>query len=43
VIVGDAHRHNSLVDAHAHRPNEIRAGLEAAVDDFEHTGLAIAP
>ena len=29
--------------AHAHRPEEIRRGLEAGVDCFEHTGLAAAP
>jgi imidazolonepropionase-like amidohydrolase len=42
-IVDEAHRHNLQVVAHAHRPNEIRFGLEAGVDDFEHTGLATAP
>ena len=42
-IVDEAHRHNLPVVAHAHRPNEIRFGLEAGVDDFEHTGLATAP
>jgi imidazolonepropionase-like amidohydrolase len=42
-IVDEAHRHNLMVVAHAHRPNEIRSGLEAGVDDFEHTGLATAP
>jgi hypothetical protein len=31
------------VVAHAHRPEEIRRGLAARVDDFEHTGLAAAP
>ncbi len=42
-IVGEAHRHKLPVVAHAHRPEEIRRGLEAGVDDFEHTGLATAP
>ena len=42
-IVDEAHRHKLQVVAHAHRPNEIRFGLEAGVDDFEHTGLATAP
>src|ERR1700677_2379028 len=42
-IVDQAHKHNLMVVAHAHRPNEIRFGLEAGVDDFEHTGLATAP
>jgi imidazolonepropionase-like amidohydrolase len=42
-IVDEAHRHKLPVVAHAHRPNEIRAGLQAGVDDFEHTGLATAP
>ena len=31
------------VVAHSHRPEEIRAGLLAGVDCFEHTGLAAAP
>lgn len=42
-IVDEAHRHKLMVVAHAHRPNEIRFGLDAGVDDFEHTGLATAP
>jgi imidazolonepropionase-like amidohydrolase len=42
-IVDEAHQHKLQVVAHAHRPNEIRFGLEAGVDDFEHTGLATAP
>ena len=29
--------------AHSHRPEEIRRGLQAGVDGFEHTGLATAP
>jgi imidazolonepropionase-like amidohydrolase len=42
-IVDEAHQDKLQVVAHAHRPNEIRFGLEAGVDDFEHTGLATAP
>lgn len=42
-IVDEAHKHNLPVVAHAHRPEEIRRGLAAGVDDFEHTGLATAP
>ncbi len=41
--VDEAHLHNLPVVAHAHRPEEIRRGLEAGVDCFEHTGLATAP
>lgn len=42
-IVDEAHKHNLSVVAHSHRPEEIRLGLEAGVDFFEHTGLATAP
>lgn len=42
-IVDEAHRHGLPVIAHAHRPEEIRRGLRAGVDGFEHTGLAAAP
>jgi imidazolonepropionase-like amidohydrolase len=42
-VVDEAHRRNLKVVAHAHRPEEIRRGLAAGVDDFEHTGLATAP
>lgn len=42
-VVDEAHRHGKPVIAHSHRPDEIRAGLEAGVDGFEHTGLATAP
>ncbi len=42
-VVEEAHKHRLPVVAHAHRPDEIRRGLEAGVDDFEHTGLAMAP
>lgn len=39
-VVDEAHKHKLPVVAHAHRPEEIRRGLAAGVDDFEHTGLA---
>ncbi len=42
-IVDEAHRHGLPVVAHAHRPEEIRRGLKAGVDCFEHTGLSAAP
>jgi imidazolonepropionase-like amidohydrolase len=42
-IVDEAHKHKLKVVAHAHRPEEIRRGLMAGVDCFEHTGLAAAP
>ncbi|HXG37661.1 MAG TPA: amidohydrolase family protein, partial [Bacteroidota bacterium] len=42
-IVDEAHKHKLPVVAHAHRPEEIRRGLIAGVDCFEHTGLATAP
>jgi imidazolonepropionase-like amidohydrolase len=42
-VVDEAHRLGKPVIAHAHRPEEIRRGLEAGVDGFEHTGLAAAP
>jgi imidazolonepropionase-like amidohydrolase len=42
-IVDEAHKHRLKVVAHAHRPEEIRRGLKAGVDCFEHTGLATAP
>jgi imidazolonepropionase-like amidohydrolase len=42
-VVNEAHAHGLPVVAHSHRPEEIRRGLEAGVDDFEHTGLASAP
>jgi len=42
-VVDEAHRHGLTVAAHAHRPEEIRRGLRAGVDCFEHTGLATAP
>lgn len=42
-VVDEAHRNGLPVVAHAHRPNEIRRGLEIGVDNFEHTGLTTAP
>jgi imidazolonepropionase-like amidohydrolase len=42
-VVDEAHRNRLMVVAHAHRPEEIRRGLKAGVDDFQHTGLATAP
>jgi imidazolonepropionase-like amidohydrolase len=42
-VVDEAHRRRKPVVAHAHRPEEIRRGLVAGVDCFEHTGLATAP
>jgi len=42
-VVEEAHSHGLTVVAHAHRPEEIRRGLIAGVDCFEHTGLSTAP
>jgi imidazolonepropionase-like amidohydrolase len=42
-IVDEAHKHKLPVVAHGHRPEEIRRGLAAGADCFEHTGLATAP
>ena len=42
-VVDEAHRNGKPVVAHSHRPEEIRRGLLAGVDCFEHTGLATAP
>ena len=42
-VVDEAHRHHLMVVAHSHRPDEIRRGLIAGVDNFEHTGMATAP
>jgi imidazolonepropionase-like amidohydrolase len=42
-VVDEAHKRGKPVVAHAHRPEEIRRGLQAGVDCFEHTGLATAP
>ncbi|MFK8051708.1 MAG: amidohydrolase family protein [Woeseiaceae bacterium] len=42
-IVEEAHERGMKVVGHAHRPNEIRVGLEIGIDNFEHTGLTTAP
>ncbi len=42
-IVDEAHKLGKSVAAHAHRSEEIRQGLRAGVDCFEHTGLATKP
>ena len=42
-VVEEAHRHGLTVVGHSHRPEEIRRGLKAGVDNFEHTGLSSAP
>ena len=42
-VVDEAHKHGKPVVAHSHRPEEIRRGIAAGVDCFEHTGLATAP
>ncbi len=42
-VVDEAHKNKLKVVAHAHRPDEIRRGLKAGADCFEHTGLAAAP
>lgn len=42
-VVDEAHKHNLTVVAHGHRPEEIRVGLKAGVDCFEHTGLSSSP
>jgi imidazolonepropionase-like amidohydrolase len=42
-VVDEAHKHRLPVVAHSHRPEEIRRGLAAGVDCFEHTGLSSAP
>jgi len=42
-IVDEAHKNKLKVVGHSHRPDEIRIGLAAGVDNFEHTGLASAP
>jgi len=43
VVVQEAHKHGLTVVGHSHRPEEIRRGLEAGIDCFEHTGLSSAP
>jgi imidazolonepropionase-like amidohydrolase len=42
-IVEEAHKAGKHVAAHAHRSEEIRQGLRAGVDCFEHTGLGTKP
>ena len=42
-VVDEAHAHGLKVVAHSHRPEEIRRGILAGVDCFEHTGQATAP
>jgi imidazolonepropionase-like amidohydrolase len=42
-IVDEAHKLGKHVAAHAHRSEEIRQGLRAGVDCFEHTGLGTKP
>jgi imidazolonepropionase-like amidohydrolase len=42
-VVDEAHKRQLTVVAHSHRPEEIRRGLLAGVDCFEHTGQANAP
>lgn len=42
-IIKQAHKRGMKVVAHAHKPNEIRLGVEIGVDNFEHTGLTTAP
>ncbi|MBI3406704.1 MAG: amidohydrolase family protein [Acidobacteria bacterium] len=42
-IVETAHSAGKHVTAHAHRAEEIRQGIRAGVDSFEHTGLATQP
>ena len=42
-VVDTAHKLGLKVVAHGHRPDEIRMGLKAGVDCFEHTGLSSSP
>jgi imidazolonepropionase-like amidohydrolase len=42
-VVDEAHKNKLQVVAHSHRPDEIRRGMKAGVDNFEHTGLAAVP
>ena len=42
-IVDEAHKRHLPVVAHSHRVEEIRRGLLAGIDCFEHTGLGTAP
>ena len=42
-VVDEAHARGLMVVGHSHRPDEIRIGLQAGVDNFEHTGLSSSP
>ncbi len=42
-IVDTAHAAGRHVVAHSHRAEEIRQGIRAGVDSFEHTGLGTQP
>jgi imidazolonepropionase-like amidohydrolase len=42
-VVDEAHKRKLPVVAHSHRAEEIRRGIQAGVDCFEHTGLGTAP
>ncbi len=42
-VVDEAHKNGLKVVSHSHRPEEIRRGVKAGVDNFEHTGLSSAP
>lgn len=42
-VVDEAHGRGLPVVAHSHRPEEIRRGIAAGVDGFEHTGLGTMP
>jgi imidazolonepropionase-like amidohydrolase len=42
-VVDEAHAHGLPVIAHSHRPEEIRRGIAAGIDCFEHTGLGTMP
>ncbi|MBA2302912.1 MAG: amidohydrolase family protein [Acidobacteria bacterium] len=42
-VVEAAHQRGLMVVGHSHRPEEIRRGIAAGVDNFEHTGLSSAP
>ncbi len=42
-VVDEAHKRKLPVIAHSHRAEEIRRGILAGVDCFEHTGLGTAP
>ncbi len=42
-VVDESHKYGLPVVAHSHRPEEVRRGLKAGIDCFEHTGHATAP